>query len=202
MDEQKQIEKYQLESFSQSNVYSLFPLLRTGIFHRTGIEGYRGIRQLGHILPNKGQFPYSYPQSKFYYGPSKGYVCLFDFESAAEKDCIAIHHTWGHFFSDHQPATVALRLNRQILGSELLPNSAAPKLGTEGYKSYIPYIEAWYPRPIPLAAVDGYILIVGGVRSRGLLFQEFTKRQIEQFEEMLSFIDEAWLKARQGESTM
>lgn len=201
MDEQKQIEEYQLESFRQSSVYPLFPLLRTGIFHRTSIEGYKGIRRLGHILPNKGEFPYRYPQSKFYYGPSKDYVCLFDFESAAEKDCIAIHHTWGHFFSDHRPATVALRLNRQALGSELIPSSAAPKLGTEGYKSYIPYIEAWYPKPVPLAAVDGYILIVGGARSQGLLFHEFPKEQTEDFEDMLNFVEETWQKAQQGEVT-
>lgn len=198
LDEQKQIEEYNLESFRRSSVYPLFPLLRTGIFHRTGLEGYRGIRRLGHILPNEGQFPHSYPQSKFYYGPSKGYVCLFDFESAAEEDCIAVHRTWAQFFSDHRPATVALRLNRQALGADLIPNSSAPKLGTEGYRSYIPRVEAWYPKPVPLSAVDGYILIDGGSRTRRLLFQEFPKEQTEDFEEMLGFIEERRLKARQG----
>jgi hypothetical protein len=185
-------EEYAAQSFRESSVYSLFPELRKGILHRTSIGGYKGIGESGFIEPNKGQLPYSYPQSKFYYGPSMGYVCLFDFESADEKDCILIHHTWAQFFSDHKPATIVLRLNRKALAGDLIPNSAAPKLGSKEYRAKIPYIEVWYPRPIPVSAIDGYIVVVGGSRSEGVLFEEFPKEKIQEFDETLKMIEGIW----------
>ena len=124
-------EENDLDLFRRSNVFPLFPLLRTGIFHRTSIDGYKGIRDSGFISANQGQFPYRYPQSEDYYGRSMGYVCLFDFESATEEQCIRIHHNWTQFFADHEPATIVLKLNRSALGTDLIPNSARPQLGSK-----------------------------------------------------------------------
>ena len=192
------LEEHEIQSFRESGVFKLFPKLRKGLLHRTSIEGYRGIRQAGYIFPNQGQFPYSYPQSKFYYSHSKGYVCLFDFESAEEEDCIAIHLTWGHFFSDHKPATVVLRLNRQVLGNDLIPNSAAPKLGSQDFKSYIPYVEAWHPKPVPVSAIDGYIITMWNSRTFETMFYEFSKEEVEKFEETLNVIEETWRSLSKG----
>src|ERR1051326_345301 len=181
------LEDHEIESFRQSSVFPIFPILRNGIFHRTGIEGYRGIRKTGYIFANKGEYPYSYPQSKVYFGPTMGYVCLFDFESATEEEIICINHTWEQFFSDHDPVTISLRLNRQKLGSDLIPNSSAPKSGSENYRSKIPYIEAWYPKPIPISVVDSYLITALNTETDQLMFEEFSNVQLEEFEERLGW---------------
>jgi hypothetical protein len=49
---EKGTEDYEIESFRNSEIYPLMPLLRKGILHTTGIAGYQGIRQGGQILPN------------------------------------------------------------------------------------------------------------------------------------------------------
>lgn len=186
------------ESFRQSGVCEIFPLLCNGILHRTSIQGYRGIKESGFIMPNQGQFPYSYPQSKFYYGPTKGYVCLFDFESVSEEKCIYIHHTWGGFFSDHKPVTVVLRLNREMLGDDLIPNSAPPKLGHEEYKGYIPFIEVWYPNPVPVAAIDSYIITYWDSEAFQTRFEEYPKERVQEFENILNMLEDIERELRGG----
>lgn len=191
------VEEHELESFRESSVFPIFPFLRTGLLHRTGIEGYKGIGQSGYIIPNQGQFPYSFPQSKFYYSHHKKYVCLFDFELATEEECIIVHDTWVQFFSDHKPVTIVLRLNRQKLGKDLIPNSAAPKLSEDGYKAYIPYVEAWYPKPIPVEAIDSYIIIMRSAQTHELIGHEFSKEEVKELEETLNMIEEVWEEKRQ-----
>lgn len=148
-------------------------------------------------MPNTGEFPYSYPQSKFYFGPSKGYVCLFDFESATEEECIAIHHTWGHFFSDHKPATIVIMLNREKLGDELIPSSAAPQLGNGEYRGRIPFVEVWYPKPVPISAIDGYIVVVPKAVAGRQMFEQFLAERAREVEDSLNGVEEAWIEAQQ-----
>ena len=161
------------------------PLLRKGVFHRTGIEGYKGIRQTGNILPNKGNFPFSYPQSEKYYGYSMGYICLFDFEAAREEDYRGNYHLWADFFYDHKPKTVILKLNRQKLADKLIPNSARPKNGEVGYKPAIAYVEVWYPVAIPVSAIDSYIVTWLDSKTHKLVFQEYSKEQTKEFEKLI-----------------
>src|SRR2546422_7970957 len=113
-------EDYEIQSFRESRVYPLMPLLKEGIFHATNIEGYRAIRRTGMILPNKGELPFSYPQSEAYYGYSMGYVSLFDFESAQEEGYRGNHHMWAGFLTDRRPVTIVLKLNRQKLADKLI----------------------------------------------------------------------------------
>lgn len=195
------LEEYEIESFRQSGLMNLFPLLRSGILHRTGIQGYRGIQREGHIIANQGQYPYSYPQSRTYFAHSKGYISLFDFESAEEEDCISIHHTWGHFFCDHKPVTIVLRLDREALKPDLIPNSAAPRLGCDGYKGYIPYVEVWFPKPIPVSAVESYIITFEDRRVPEFIFEEFTSERFEEFKETLSQIEEMWKRISEEAET-
>lgn len=182
----REIEEHHIQSFHQSMVYRLMPLLRKGIFHRTSIDGYKGIRQTGCILPNKGDFPFSYPQSKVYYGYAMSYVCLFDFESAREEDYRGNHHIWANFFYDHKPLTIILRLNRLMLANKLIPNSVRPKPGEAGYKSAIAYVETWYPEAIPVSAIDGYIVTCLDPQNHELLFQEYSREQATEFENLIS----------------
>lgn len=148
--------------------------------------GYRGIRKSGYILPNKGLFPFRYPQTPNYFGYSKGYVSLFDFGPARDRDCIAIHHTWGQFFFDHKPITTALRLNRDVLSDKLIPSTAAPKLGDKDYKGRIPYVEAWYPEAIPFSVIDSFMVVRLGAE-REVHVEEFDKERIVEFEELLIY---------------
>jgi hypothetical protein len=148
--------------------------LRDGVFHRTHVEGYRGIRKCGQILPNDGTLPLSYPQSNVYYGYSKGYICLFDFESAREEDYRANHHMWAQFFYDGKPVTIVLKLNRQKLAAKLIPNSSRPRPGETGYKPAIAYVEAWYPNPIPLSSVDGAIVTRWDSKREVLVIDDFS----------------------------
>lgn len=185
-------EDYEMQSFRESEVYPLMPLLREGVLHTTNIQGYQGIRQSGKILPNNGKFPLSYPQSEYYYGCSMGWICLFDFESAREEDYIKNHPIWADFFANHKPkrgpATIVLKLNRQKLADKLIPNSVRPKPGEPGYKPAIAYVEAWYPEAIPTSAIDSYIITSRNSENRELEFQEFPKEDLGKLEEKIFLI--------------
>lgn len=190
----RESEAYEIQSFRDSRVYPLMPLLRRGVFHRTNIEGYKGIRKSGKILPNKGNLPFSYPQSKTYYGFSKGYICLFDFESALEEDYRGNHHIWAKFFSDGKPVTIVLGLSRQKLADKLIPNSTRPKSSEIGYKPAIAFVEAWYPEAIPTSFIDGYIITWWNPKEHELVFHEFSKERVGEFDEFIFSLEEILLE--------
>jgi hypothetical protein len=183
------LEQREIESWQESEISKIYPLLRGGLFHRTSIEGYRGIRSSGQIFPNRGQFPFTYPKSKSFLAFSRGYVSLFDFGSVRGQDCISIYRTWRPFFFDQKPATIILRLNRDSLSQRLIPNSCAPKLGAPDYKGHIPYVEAWYPESIPFEAVDGFIVTIYRGPGNAPFFEEFTKAEVDQFEKLIDEIE-------------
>ena len=185
--EARQIEKYQIETFRSSPIYLLMPHLKKGLLHCTSIEGYKGIRQDENIRPNIGQFPYSYPQSKSYFG-SNGYICLFDFESVLEEDYRKNHKIWEDFIysrSISKVFTIILRLNREFLSKKLIPNSAAPKPGEKEYKPKIGFVEVWYPEAIPLSAIDSYIFTLWDSELRKIEFCEYPKDNLQDFEEFI-----------------
>jgi hypothetical protein len=183
----------QLENYRASEIYTLMPLLRTGVLHSTSIDGYKGIRETGKILPTTGDLPFSYPQSRTYYGYSMGWVCLFDFESAREEDYGGTHHLWSDFFLSHKRkhrATIVLKLNRLQLEHKLILNCSRPKLGEPGYKPAIAYIEAWYPEAIPTSAIYSYIVTWRNRIKRLFEFQEFSIETLEQLDEKISWIQQ------------
>ncbi len=192
------LEEHDIESWEVSIISKIYPLLKGGIFHRTNIEGYRGIKNSGKILPNVGQFPYTYPQSEFYFASSRGYVPLFDFTSVRDRDCISIHDTWGGFFFDQEPITIVLRLSKEYLVDKLIPNDSAPKLGNPEYKGYIPYVEAWYPEPIPFEAIGGLIISLSLGLNKSPIFHEFATTEIDNFELTINITEECWKEMLEG----
>lgn len=182
------LENYQIEFWMHSETAQLFPRLRGGVFHSTSVTGYKGIRDSGYIIPNTGQFPCKYPQTPNYYGYSKGYISLFDFGLVSDQQCIQIHHTWGQFFFDRKPVTIVLCLNRNVLSKKLIPNTAAPKLGNKDYKGRIPYVEAWYPEPIPFSVIDRFMLVEIRVE-REVSVTEFDKVEVSELEELLTYTE-------------
>lgn len=185
----KGLEDYEIQSWRHSTISKIYPKLRGGLFHRTNISGYRGIKKSGNILPNRGLFPFSYPQSETYFAFSRGYISLFDFELASDRDCISIHHTWDHFFFDGKPITIVFRLNRDYLSQKLIPNSSGSKWGEPNHRSYIPYVEAWYPEPIPFNVIDDFIIVVYRGLDTAPLFLEFTNNEISIFEKKVEEIE-------------
>jgi len=186
------LEGDEIQTWEESTVSKIYPKLRGNLFHRTNIWGYRGIKKSGNILPNQGQFHFSYPQSKTYFAFSQGYIFLFDFESVRDRDCISVHDTWGQFFFDHKPITILFRLNLECLSHKLIGNSSGPESSDPDYRSYIPYIEAWYPEPIPFAAIDGFATVAYRGLNEDPLFFEFTKNEIGLFEKEINEIEHAW----------
>ena len=188
------LEEHEIESWEQSAISLIYPMLKGGLFHRTSREVYRGIKISEKISPNTGQFPVTYPQSKYYFASFRGYVSLFDFRSASDRHCISIHHTWGSFFFDQEPITIILRLNKDYLLDKLIPNDSAPKLGNPKYKGYIPYIEAWYPEPIPFGAIDGLIISLSQGLEKPPIFQEFSIDEIDDFDLAIDRFEQLWIE--------
>ena len=185
----KESEDYEINSYRNSSIYPFMTVLCKGIFHRTSVEGYRGMLRDGLILSNTGSFPFSYPQSKTYYGYSKGYISLFDFESSREEDYLTNYHTWEQFFFDHKPVTIVLRLNRGWLAPKLIPNSERPQIDEQGYKASIPYVEVWYPEPIPLSVIDDYFITWDARDSDAIRWLHFPKNDLSAFEEVLTWVE-------------
>jgi hypothetical protein len=128
--------------------------LRTGLYHRTSLKHYEGIRRAGVIIPNAGQFEVTYEQSKGSYGFRNGYISLFDFESVRLNIYNEFFQEWVGFFGYLVPATLILKINRKQLKDKLIPNGSA-QLGVD---FFIPYAEVWYPEPIRLTSVQTYII--------------------------------------------
>lgn len=184
------LENNEIESWETNPISKIYPLLKGGIFHRTSISGYKGIKERGKIIPNQGEFLYTYPQSKTYFASSKGYVCLFDFTTASDYQCISICDTWSGFFFDQEPFTIVLRLSKTYLVDKLIPNTSAPKLGDPEYKGYIPYIESWYPEPIPYEAIEGLIISKWLGFDESPIFKEFSTSEIDEAELIINAIQE------------
>jgi hypothetical protein len=181
------LEGYKTETFEQSPVYPLMPLLRAGILHRTSVDGFRGIYKTGKILSNSGgRFPETYPQTKASYGFSIDCISLFDFESAREEDYRRTYHFWGGFFSDCKPITIIFKLDRQQLAQNLIPNSERPLPDEKEHKLSIPYVEVWYPGEIPYEAIDSYIVTRQSYKFHEIAFRQFSKGEEAELHQLLS----------------
>ena len=146
-----------LAYFEQSRIKSLLPHIRRGLWHTTGPRGFAGIRAAGSILPNTGEFPFTFPQTGNSFGFHNGYVSLFDLGSAADEELIDCYWKWTEFFFTHEPYTIAIELDRDRLRERLIPNAVARTRGSTTV--WIPWVEAWHDGPISLTAAKGFILI-------------------------------------------
>lgn len=140
----------------------LIEIVRDGLWHSTTTEGFIGIVESGKILPSSTENkPFSYPQTENSYALLKRYVAVFDFYAATDEQMHEHYHgKWSSFFPLKGP-TIALKLDRDQLKDRLIPNSTAEEeVGIK--KMLIPFVEAWYPVPIPLKAVSGALLLRRG----------------------------------------
>ena len=142
---------------------AILPFLRREIFHTTSRDSLRAILDLGEIRPS-GEFEHatSY-RPDVHYGGRCGYVCLFDFETPTEEECLNRYRSkWGNVLRYHSPVTVAIKLRRSAIPN-LIPNKP-PELVRDEHgqlfqPSYIPKVEVWSADPIPTSAILAYIVI-------------------------------------------
>ena len=146
--------------FFAGRLGKLFPQLKPGLWHVTGPRGYLGIHETGFIEPSTGKHPHTFPQTENSFALHNGCVSLFDLASATEDECAFMSWKWTTFFSHFRPFTVAFDLNRQLLSPNLLPYSASRTPGNTTIA--IPWVEAWHRGPIPVAAIQRYLVLPHG----------------------------------------
>ncbi|HJX18727.1 MAG TPA: hypothetical protein VJ437_11105 [Acidiferrobacterales bacterium] len=136
---------------------AILSFLRREIFHTTSCDGLRGIFNAGAILPNHGQFNYTHG-TDYSYGAAQRCVCLFDFETPSEDECIRTHDRWSTMLRAHHPVTVAILLRHVAIRPQLIPNKCAIE-ANQPDAIYVPHVEVWSKEPVPITAIVGYIVI-------------------------------------------
>lgn len=135
----------------------VLPKLLGTIFHVTSSQGFEGIKASGAIGSNrKGELPSTFPQSANGYGRRRGYVCLFDLREVTDEQLN--HALEGFYFLDpfgSKDDPVFLLLSPAEYG-EVIHWSATNGDYTE---MWMPYVEAWYPRDLPLAAINQAVVV-------------------------------------------
>lgn len=121
-------------------------------------------------MPNVGQLPYSYGQSKVSYSRHLSAVSLFDFDTADEAFVFDQEWKWGTvLFKSLPDIAVAIRIRRKALDPTklLLPNEiskgdarlASLPDGIRKMGMCIPDVEALHLGPISVSTFTGFILI-------------------------------------------
>lgn len=146
--------------YQRSSISKLMKRIHGELIHCTSIEACSGILNTGEILANKGQFEFNYPHSQDCFGFRNGWICLFDLACQTERE-LAIHHfKWQSFFLPNSYARVICMLDRSSLKEDLIPNSRRPLPQDEDYATAFPYVEAWYPKPIPVQNIKQWLFTV------------------------------------------
>lgn len=96
-----------------------------------------------------------------------GAVSLFDFNTRSVDEILLRSNTWGQFFSDCGPATIAIRIDATALDKEkaVLPGSLTHEdmlrtkpNGARYIPMYLPAVEAWYLGTVPVSAFEEYLV--------------------------------------------
>jgi hypothetical protein len=144
-----------------------FSIVKKELCHCTTRNGLKGIFKSGKILPNDGRFPDSFPKSQNSYGRINNLISLFDFKSATDQECeIGLGDWYGSYFVNSkkrkkEPVSISILLSRKMLASKLISykKAWADIRSKKIWVQPIPYVEAYYPEPIPCDAITGYLLI-------------------------------------------
>jgi hypothetical protein len=57
---------------------------------------------------------------------------------------------------------------------------------SKGFTGFIPYLEAWYPKPIPFHAIEKFIV------SDPPKFIDFNINELDEFENFIRVISQVW----------
>ncbi len=135
------------------------PKLRERVFHVTSYERYKMIEEEGMIKSNAdGKLGYTYPQSETSYGRKRGYICLFDLRDKTEDEIENALESF-YFLGDH---TLGDKQAYLIMHEETyadLIDTAQAKAEIGFKEMWIPYVECWYPRDLPLSSIKEIIIL-------------------------------------------
>lgn len=134
--------------------YQTFNNLMKGIYYRINHKHFQHICKTGIIKPN--EFGYYHVGTQHSVAYINKWIPLFDFKSAGEQRSKEVQHDWKPFFSNFDP-TIILQLDPRALPN-IIPNPDIKKskhLPTKPTAMYIASVEAFYPEPIPIAAIIG-----------------------------------------------
>jgi hypothetical protein len=135
----------------------LLPILRGTVFHVTSDSAFEQIEATGIVYANaEGEFPFTFPQSASGFGRRRGYVCLFDLREATDDQLR--HALDGYYFLNpfgrkQNPAFLIMSPASHV---DVIHWSATR--GDYG-EMWIPYVEGWYPRNMPLSVIDKVVLV-------------------------------------------
>lgn len=126
----------------------VLPRLIDAVFHVTSAPAFSEIKASGIVFSNQDRrFQFTFPQSENNYGRHRGYVCLFDLRDIPEDTVRDVLSVKFNFLKPASADPVFLFLDESEYGS-LVPWTDAP-----AGAMVIPYVEAWYPRDVPVAAL-------------------------------------------------
>lgn len=147
-------------TFQQDELRDKFlPKLREKVFHVTSYEGYKMIEKEGMIKSNaNGKMGYTYPQSETSYGRKRGYICLFDLRSKTEdeiENAIECFYFLGDYrLGDKQTYLI---MHEEIYADLIDSSRAKAEIGFK--EMWIPNVECWYPRDLPLSSIKEIIVL-------------------------------------------
>ena len=133
-----------------------FDCVAEQIFHATSERNFAAIIVDTEIKSNRGERPFTFPQSASSYARKMGYVPLFDFYNCTEEKIRVMANVWPRMIAKSRPA-ILIVLDRSKVGSSLITSAmAALDFGGEFMKAnyHVPRVEAWYPNAVPLAFCD------------------------------------------------
>jgi hypothetical protein len=142
------------------------------LWHRTTLPALEGIFREKAILPNRGEFPNTFCQSKVSYSRHLKAVSLFDFDTATEQRISEHRRKWMDVLVANMPrvdiliriAREALDRNRLVLpdevsGDDVRLNALCEKV--RKMRMYLPGVEALHIGPIGVETFTGFILLSG-----------------------------------------
>lgn len=146
------------EELEKNETYApLLPLLTSNTYHITSIYACRKIVRDGFIFPSGHPEAEPADYTEPHYAKHKRYVALFDGCGVDRKTFAAQFHKWASFLS-REPASVLIAIDRQKVAAKFKTYDDAKKeVVTRMLK--IPYIEVWYPEPLPFSAFVGFAVI-------------------------------------------
>lgn len=172
---------------------------RDALWHRTSIDGLRGIHRDRHIAPNVGQFVSEYGQARVSYSRHLQGVSLLDFDSESIERIEEHDDKWSLFMP--MPPRVFIMLARRhlddsrlLLPADLTANTD-PRLGAlsdevRRMRMFVPAIEAIHLGPLPVQSFAGYVM-AGLIDGGELRWAEFELNELPDiYETSAAWIEE------------
>lgn len=138
--------------------HRLFNVIKGGIYHSTSITSYKRILTSGAITPNRGQFPFSHPQSKNSRCYLHGGISLLDIRDPKQAlTGKTIWTNWTAFLDNHDPITLLLDIDPKALTKTLYDFDALSE--KYPFQTMVAEAEKCYCEPIPTTAIQRCILV-------------------------------------------